>query len=130
MEDIRDKEDIKIFIDAFYKKVRKDDLLGPVFNFRIEEGEWGTHLERMYDFGNTVLFAARDYRGNPFSKHTTLSIEAAHFKQWMALMNATVDERFMGPKTEEVKMRVAKMGAMFQLKLKHIRSNENYRNIM
>jgi len=34
MEDIRDKEDIKIFIDAFYKKVRKDDLLGPVFNFR------------------------------------------------------------------------------------------------
>jgi len=48
----------------------------------------------------------------------------------MTLMNTTVDELFKGPKTEEVKMRVAKMGTMFQLKLSHIRSNEGYRNIM
>jgi len=81
MEDIRDKEDIKTFVDAFYNKVRTDDLLGPVFNARIEEGAWGTHLERMYDFWNTVLFAAREYRGNPFSKHATLPIDAAHFNQ-------------------------------------------------
>lgn len=130
MPDIRDKEDIKIFIDAFYARVRKDELLSPIFSQKIKEEEWPQHLERMYSFWNTVLFAQQDYRGNPFSKHATLPIGADHFKQWIKLMHETIDEYFSGEKSEETKTRAVKMGNMFQIKLEHIRSQKNYVNIV
>ena len=82
MLDINDKEDIKIFVDSFYNKVQKDELLGPIFSSKIPDGNWSNHLERMYSFWNTVLFAHRDYRGNPFSKHASLPIQAPHFERW------------------------------------------------
>ena len=64
--DIKDKKDIKVFIDAFYEKVRVDQTIGPIFISRIPDDNWPKHLERMYSFWNTVLFAKPDYRGNPF----------------------------------------------------------------
>ncbi len=130
MNDISDKATIKIFVDAFYGKVRKDVLIGPVFAARIEEVRWPIHLERMYSFWNTVLFAERDYRGNPFSKHASLPIQQQHFERWIGLLSETIDEHFGGEKAEEVKMRADKMGALFQAKLDHIRSNDNYINLM
>lgn len=130
MEDIKNKKDIKIFVDAFYDKVRKDDLLGAVFAARIKEGDWSRHLERMYSFWNTVLFANRDYSGNPFSKHANLPIQKNHFDRWLNLLKHTLDEHFEGEKTEEAKMRAYKMGILFQAKLEHIRANDNFTNIM
>ena len=50
MKDIAGKEDIKIFVDKFYEKIRKDEKLGPVFGMRIPNGNWSKHLERMYSF--------------------------------------------------------------------------------
>jgi len=130
MHDIRDKDDVKIFVDAFYSKVRIDPLIGPVFAARIENDRWPIHLERMYSFWNTVLFAVQDYRGNPFSKHSSLPIEGPHFERWIGLLNATLDEHFEGEKAEEVKMRAIKMGALFQSKLEYIRANDNFENLM
>lgn len=130
MNDIRTKADVKIFVDAFYREVRKDALLGPVFAEKIADARWGMHLERMYSFWNTVLFAERDYRGNPFAKHASLPIQAAHFEQWIALLSNTVDGLFVGEKTEEVKWRAIKMGQIFQSKLEYIRQNDSFKNIM
>ncbi len=130
MHEISDKEDVKIFVDAFYSKVKIDSLIGPVFAARIEEDRWSIHLERMYSFWNTVLFAQQDYRGNPFSKHSSLPIEAPHFERWIGLLTETLDEHFEGEKAEEVKMRAIKMGALFQSKLQYIRANDNFENLM
>jgi len=130
MNDIQDKEDIKIFVDSFYKKVQIDDLLGPVFASKIPDGNWDKHLERMYSFWNTVLFAHRDYRGNPFSKHASLPIQAAHFERWINLLSTTIDENFEGEKAEEVKIRANKMGDLFQSKLEYIRANSQFKNII
>lgn len=130
MTDIRDKEDVKVFIDAFYEKVRLDQKLGPVFISRIPDDAWPSHLERMYSFWNTVLFGEADYRGNPFSKHASLRIHEEHFNKWIALLGKTIDEHFHGKKADEVKARAQKMGDMFQAKLKHIRSNNNFKNII
>ncbi len=130
MNDILDKEDVKTFIDAFYGKVRIDPLIGAVFAARIKEEEWSVHLERMYSFWNTVLFAQKDYRGNPFSKHRSLPIEAIHFERWLGLFKATIDEHFTGDKAEETKLRAVKMGAVFQAKLAYLRANDSYINLM
>ena len=130
MNDIRDKEDIKVFVDAFYSKVRKDMLIGPVFAAKIPDDNWGPHLERMYSFWNTVLFAHRDYRGNPFSKHASLPIQKQHFERWISLLNETIDEYFEGDKADEVKMRANKMGALFQSKLEYLRQHDNFKNIL
>jgi len=128
MNDISNKEDVKVFVDSFYTKVQKDVLIGPVFAARVKD--WTPHLERMYSFWNTVLFAERDYRGNPFSKHANLPIQKAHFDRWIELLVETVDESYEGEKAEEVKMRAIKMGELFLSKLQYIQSNDQYRNIM
>ncbi len=124
MHDIRDKADIKIFVDAFYQKVRIDAMIGPVFTARIPNDNWVPHLERMYSFWNTILFGVSDYRGNPFAKHEQLPIQARHFERWIGLLTETVDALFVGMKAEEVKMRANKIGAVFQAKLEYIQANE------
>jgi len=130
MNDISNKEDIKIFVDAFYNEVQKDVLIGPVFAAVIPNGNWTPHLERMYSFWNTVLFGARDYRGNPFSKHRSLPIEKRHFDRWLKLLNSTLDQHFKGEKVEEIKSRAEKMGLLFQSKLTHLRNNNSFKNII
>ncbi len=121
MPDISNKEDIKIFVDAFYRKVRVDLLLGGVFAARIKDDEWGHHLERMYSFWNTVLFSQKEYRGNPFAKHADLPLQSQHFERWIDLFHQTIDEYFEGGKADEAKSRAKSIGAIFQAKLEFLR---------
>lgn len=130
MSDVRNKEDVKIFVDSFYEKVRKDSIIGPVFAAKIADGNWTPHLERMYSFWNTVLFATRDYRGNPFSKHASLPIQKRHFERWVNLFVETMDEHFEGEIADDAKMRADKMGKLFHSKLEYIQSNDNFKNIL
>lgn len=130
MNDIANKDDVKIFVDSFYSKVEKDILIGPVFAAKIKDGNWEPHLERMYSFWNTVLFSVRDYSGNPFSKHATLPIQKEHFERWVGLFTETIDENYEGEKAEEAKMRANLMGNLFQSKLEYIQKNNNFKNIL
>ncbi len=130
MNDISDKEDVKVFVDLFYTKVREDDLIGPVFASKIPADNWAPHLERMYSFWNTVLFSVRDYTGNPFSKHAGLPVQEAHFTRWIELFTKTIDANFRGEVAEDAKSRAMKMGYLFQKKIEYIQSNDNYKSIM
>jgi len=129
MNDITSKSDIKIFIDAFYGKVKIDPLIGPVFAAAIPGNDWSVHMERMYSFWDTVLFAKKDYQGSPFSKHSTLPLEKKHFDRWINLFAETLDAYFVGEKTEEAKDRAVKMGALFLSKLQYMRDNPQLRNL-
>lgn len=130
MNDIKNKENIRTLVYAFYDDVRMDPTIGPVFHARIKKDEWPAHLEKLTSFWNTVLFAQGDYRGNPFSKHQSLPIESFHFNQWIHLFQKTLDRLFSGPKTEEAKLRAQKMSLMFQSKLAHLRKNTQYKSII
>ncbi|WP_276371108.1 group III truncated hemoglobin [Chryseolinea sp. H1M3-3] len=94
-QDIKGIEDIKFLVDHFYAKVRKDELLAPVFALRIT-GDWQPHLNTMYRFWNAALFQVREYVGNPFAKHAMLPIDGLHFEQWIKLFYETVEEHFAG----------------------------------
>ena len=115
--DIREQDDIRRLIDAFYTQVRADELLGPVFAARIPAGHWPTHLDTMTRFWAAALLGQdAGYRGNPGAKHLYLPIEGAHFTRWLALFRQTVDSLFAGEKATEMKVRALKMGDMFQAK--------------
>lgn len=130
MNDIENKADIKLFVDQFYSKVQADDLIGPVFNNKIGNGNWPKHLERMYSFWNSVLFGAADYRGNPFLHHISLGIEKDHFDRWINLFTSTINDRFEGAKASEAIDRANKMRLMFELKLNHLKKNKNIHPII
>jgi hemoglobin len=116
--DIKDKNDIIKLVDAFYVQVRRDPILGPVFLQRIpNDAAWPHHLEILYSFWNSVLFAQNDYHGTPFPKHVGLGIEALHFDRWIDYFHQTIDLYFVGPKADEAKDKSLKIRMMFESKL-------------
>lgn len=116
--DILSLDDIKILVDTFYDKIRKNELLGPIFNERIQD-RWPEHLEKMYTFWQTVLLKEHTYFGSPFVPHAHLPVDNIHFNTWVGLFNETVDDLFEGRIAEEAKWRGAKMAEMFESKIKH-----------
>lgn len=123
-KDIRTMDDIKKLVDIFYDKVRRDELIGPIFEDKIKDN-WQAHLSIMYRFWGTVLLGERSYFGSPFLKHANLPVEGPHFERWLSYFYVTLDELFEGPKTDEAKFRAEKMAEMFQFKLEHIRRTGN-----
>jgi hemoglobin len=84
----------------------------------------------MYNYWNTVLFPARTYKGNPFSKHMTLPIDKTHFSQWLNLFNQSIDEHFKGDMAEEAKNRAIKMAYLFQSKLEYLANNPQMKPVI
>lgn len=121
MRDIITLEDIRKLVDAFYEKVRQDELLGPIFNDRIQD-RWPQHLEKMYTFWQTVLLHEQAYHGSPFPPHAQLPIDQSHFERWMELFIATVDTLFAGEKANDAKWRAGKMAQMFQSKIEYYKT--------
>jgi len=121
-KDILSLEDIKLLVDTFYDKVRKDELIGPVFNDKIQD-RWPEHLAKMYTFWQTVLLGEHTYFGSPFPPHAQLPVEKEHFETWLALFSQTLDELFTGEVAKEAIWRANKMAEMFQYKIQHYRQN-------
>jgi len=130
LNDLSNKDDIKVLIDLFYQRAKVDEVIGPIFSAHVKPEEWPSHLERMYDFWNSALFLSREYVGNPFARHIPLKLEEQHFKRWLAIFNKTVDENFIGDVADDIKDRAMKMGIMFQAKLKYLKDNDNLTPIM
>lgn len=109
-------DDIKKLVNAFYEKVRRNDLIGPIFEERIHD-RWPQHLEKMYTFWQTVLLDEHTYFGSPFPPHANLPVSHQHFEKWLEIFTETVDELFTGEIANEAKWRAAKMAEMFESKI-------------
>ena len=114
-------DDIKRMVDTFYEKVRKDDLIGPIFNEKIHD-RWPQHLEKMYTFWQTVLLGEHTYFGSPFPPHSNLPVSHQHFEKWMELFKQTLDELFTGAIAVDAKWRAAKMAEMFESKIEYYKN--------
>ena len=83
------------FLAAFYAKVQRDPLIGPVFARVIPEGDWPRHLAVIQDFWSSVLLKSGRYKGNPFGKHRGLAeLTPSHFARWLSLFEQTAGEMF------------------------------------
>ncbi len=115
MKEIESKEDISLLVNTFYETIRKDEFLGPIFNYHIEEDRWPIHLSMLTDFWEMNLFGTGTFNGRPGMKHIKVDrslkngITEDHFRRWVDLWFQTLDSLFEGPKVELAKSRAIQM---------------------
>ncbi len=118
--DLASRNDIIQLIDLFYSKVNKDSVLSPYFN-EAAKVDWKTHLPKMYDFWETVLFAKSTYQGNPMAKHklvdAMMKLTPEAFKRWLELFNDTLDELFEGTAVEKAKFSAKTIATTLQSRI-------------
>lgn len=83
---------ISAVLDRFYDRVRKDELLGPVFAV-VED--WDQHLKRLGEFWSSVMLMSGRYKGNPVSMHLLHAdrIRPEMFDRWLGLWEMTTQEK-------------------------------------
>tara|TARA_R100000935_G_scaffold15425_2_gene30814 strand:+ start:37660 stop:38046 length:387 start_codon:yes stop_codon:yes gene_type:complete len=112
---IENREDISFLVHSFYAKVRKDSLLGPIFNSHIPEEKWPEHLEKLTDFWETNLFGIAKFKGSPTQKHVNVdrnlnhTVGQNHFGQWLNLWFETIDILFEGQLAQNAKEAARRM---------------------
>ena len=108
-----DEAMIEKLIRAFYKKVRSDPLLAPVFEARI--ADWEPHFENMFAFWSSLTLHSGRYHGQPIAKHTPLPVDARHFDRWLALFEETAREMFSAAAAERSIERARRVAESLEL---------------
>lgn len=85
-----DESVLRDLVHAFYAKIRRDAVLGPIFATRITD--WAPHLDRMVAFWSSVALMTGNYHGRPVPAHTPLPIGGAHFERWLRLFRETAQD--------------------------------------
>jgi hemoglobin len=116
MHDIRNDEDIKTFVNAFYSKVQEDERLGYIFD-DVAAVDWDDHLPKMVDFWSNLLFQTGRYKGRPFRQHMPLPIQKLDFGRWYNLFEETVDQYFKGEKANYAKEMAGKIASSFSVRM-------------
>ena len=79
---------IRELVQAFYARVRRDPLLGPVFEARVHD--WPEHLDKLSAFWSSVVLMSGRYKGRPMPVHMAITeISRGHFERWLALFRET-----------------------------------------
>lgn len=75
-------------VDQFYTAVRRDEVLGPIFEARVEN--WNDHLEKLRAFWSSVVLMSGRYKGRPMPAHIAIAeISDDHFERWLELFGET-----------------------------------------
>ena len=87
-----DEAYISLLVDEFYRRIRADETLGPIFEEAIGD-RWDYHLPRMKSFWASVALNAGTYSGQPVPAHKKLSqVQQSHFQTWLALFRQTLQD--------------------------------------
>ncbi len=91
------KENIETMVMNFYRRVLKDDIVGPFFIAKLGDDMtneyWKPHLELLVNFWASIALNDAFYKGNPFAPHMHLGeLNREVFEQWLKLFFATLDE--------------------------------------
>lgn len=109
------EEQLERLVDRFYAKVRKDEILGPVFNAAVRD--WPEHLEKLTAFWSSVMLTTGRYKGNPMSAHLKhkSAIEPAMFDRWLGLWHETASEVLDEAGTAAVAAKAERIAESLQL---------------
>ncbi len=108
-----DEAMIERLVHGFYARVRKDELIGPVFEAKITN--WAPHLERMCAFWSSVALMTGRYHGQPMQAHLPLPVEAKHFDRWLALFETTARELCPPPAADRFLMLARRVAESLEL---------------
>lgn len=84
--------DLELLVARFYERVRRDGVLGPLFNEAVHD--WPEHLVKLQAFWSSVMLTTGRYKGSPMAAHLrhAEAIEPAMFDRWLALWRETARE--------------------------------------
>lgn len=83
-----DEPMIRELVHTFYASVRRDSVLGPIFDAAVDD--WDDHLSRLCDFWSSVMLMTGRFHGSPMQKHAAVgAIHQDHFPHWLALFETT-----------------------------------------
>jgi hemoglobin len=77
-------------VRTFYREIRVDPILGPIFNARITN--WDDHIEKLCAFWSSVALMSGRYHGQPMQAHVALPVQRSHFDRWLDLFERTAIE--------------------------------------
>lgn len=84
-----DRAFIGRLVREFYRRVRADDRLGPIFAGVIGE-DWEPHLDKMTDFWCAVILKNGAYSGRPVPAHLKLKqVREEDFGIWLDIFRRT-----------------------------------------
>lgn len=89
--------EIARLVDEFYRRVRADPVLAPVFLAAIGEdaAAWEAHAVRLCRFWSSLMRRSGAYHGDPYSVHLRLpGLTPAMFDRWLALFSETCAAQF------------------------------------
>jgi len=120
--DIESREELEMFLRAFYKKAFIDDLIGHFFT-EVVPLDLKTHIPVIASFWESIVFNKHSYRKNVMEVHQHIhhlsKIEKRHLERWVKLFTETLDEPFTGSKTELMKQRARSIATLMDIKLNH-----------
>ncbi len=110
-KDIEARADIDDLMNCFYARAIRDETIGYIFT-DVARLDLEHHLPIIGDFWETLLFGTGNYQKherNPLQIHALLNqkspLSAKHFRRWLEIFRATVDESFAGERAEFIKLR-------------------------
>jgi hemoglobin len=107
---------IRALVEAFYAKVRRDRVLGPIFNREVED--WDGHLAKLSDFWSSVMLMTGRFKGRPMAAHAAVGdITSAHFAHWLELFAGTAAEVCPPPAAALFAARARTIGQSLQMGL-------------
>lgn len=119
---IESRAEIQILVQEFYGKVRKDTLIGPIFDQQAKV-DWDEHIPKLINFWSDLLLGEDSYQGRPFPPHVRFNLEISHFERWLQLFMETVDENFVGLKADEAKRRALGIAKNFLTNIEYLKRN-------
>lgn len=112
--DLDSREHIEAFVDQFYARMLKDELLAPIF-LDVAGIDLEVHLPHIKDYWCKLLLGEQGYRRHTMNIHRKLHekrpLRLADFQRWLALFNATLDAGFAGEGTERARRLAATIAA-------------------
>ncbi len=117
------RENIEKMVLIFYRKVLKDDIVGPFFIAKLGDDlgndYWKPHLEILKNFWASMTLGDASYSGNPFAPHTQLGeLTREVFEQWLVLFFQTLDEVYTTDAGAEFKERSMAIAGNFMRNLR------------
>jgi hemoglobin len=114
------EEAIAQLIDRFYAAVRREPVLGRVFETAILPEQWPDHLATMRRFWSSVMLASGRYSGNPVAVHRAVPhLQRPMFARWLALFEHTVRAMFVPDVADQFMTKAQRIAGSLQLALFH-----------
>lgn len=116
--DLSGRQDIETLVRRFYEQAILDPIIGKFFT-QVAHLDLETHLPKIANFWEQMLFQHPVYSGSPMHAHLVLNSKEPmlpeHFERWLMLWEKTVDQLFAGEKAAMAKARAQMVAKSFSL---------------